>query len=321
MRWAAERAPALRAQAEAEAVVLLRNALVAAATEESRRPEAKPAPPSPTAESEPGELLWAYCVLRASDPEPHDLPGVDGSGKVTREEAGGLAALVSRVPRADFGAEPLRRNLNDISWLEHVARSHEAVLERVLQSSTIVPLRMCTLYESSRGVRQMLEDEHDVLTGALEALEGRQEWGVKMLVDRPRLLEVARQNSDRASAMEDEIDAGGEGGAYMLRRRLEREVRELADSLAAEVTDQVHACLQDWAIDAVTRPAQNRELSGHEGDMLLNAAYLVDTDRSNELRSLVADLEQRHRGLGIRIELSGPWPPYNFVPGGRAPGA
>ena len=35
-----------------------------------------------------------------------------------------------------------------------------------------------------------------------------------------------------------------------------------------------------------------------------------------ELRELVAELEERHRPLGARIELTGPWPPYNFVPGG-----
>jgi hypothetical protein len=104
----------------------------------------------------------------------------------------------------------------------------------------------------------------------------------------------------------------------MLRRRLERHVRELADSVAAEVAQQVHARLQDWAIDAVTRPPQNRELSGHEGEMLLNAAYLVEADRLDELHALVSELEAHHRELGTRIELTGPWPPYNFVPGGDA---
>jgi gas vesicle protein GvpL/GvpF len=52
--------------------------------------------------------------------------------------------------------------------------------------------------------------------------------------------------------------------------------------------------------------------------MLLNAAYLVEADRIDELRDLVSDLELRHEHLGARIELTGPWPPYNFVPGGRA---
>ena len=80
----------------------------------------------------------------------------------------------------------------------------------------------------------------------------------------------------------------------------------------------MHARLQDWALDAVSRPPQNPELSGHQGQMLLNAAYLVDRDRTEELHQIVSELEQRHLALDARIELTGPWPPYNFVPGGDA---
>jgi Gas vesicle synthesis protein GvpL/GvpF len=95
---------------------------------------------------------------------------------------------------------------------------------------------------------------------------------------------------------------------------LEREVREAADRLAVTVAEEVHARLQDWASDAVLSPPQNRDLSGHEGEMLLNGAYLVETPKVGRLRELVGELQERHRALGIRLELTGPWPPYNFVP-------
>jgi Gas vesicle synthesis protein GvpL/GvpF len=324
-RWAARRAPQLLARAEAEAMALMRDALLASALGERERQAdvaalgAAAAEPEPA--PEPGELLWAYCVLRAGDspPQPSALAGVAASGPVERVEAGGLAALVSRVPRAQFGAEPLRRNLNDLGWLERVARTHERVLEQVLATATIVPLRLCTLYETEESVRRMLEREGDALGEALAALAGRQEWGVKVIVEPERLAAEARARSHSAPALEEELEArGGGGGAYMLRRRLERHVRELADALAREVAEQVHARLQDWALDAVSRPPQNRDLSGHEGEMLLNAAYLVEAERVGELRELVEELEARYRELGARIELSGPWPPYNFVPGGGA---
>ncbi|HEY1593372.1 MAG TPA: GvpL/GvpF family gas vesicle protein [Solirubrobacteraceae bacterium] len=301
-------------------MALLRDALVSAAAAERGRPEPIPTQPRSSAGAEQGELLWAYCVLRASDRQPHGVAGVGGAGGVEPVQAAGLVALVGRVPRAEFGAESLQRNLNDLGWLERVARAHEAVLEQALAMSTIVPMRMCTLYENADSVRRMLEREQEALTRALETLDGRREWGVKMLADPARLMESARRKSADASALEPELETRGEGGAYLLRRRLERELRELADSLAAEVAAQVHARLQDWAIDAVTRPAQNRELSGHEGEMLLNGAYLVDADRIDELRRLIGDLEVQHRELGVRIELTGPWPPYNFVPGPAATG-
>jgi hypothetical protein len=311
-------------RAEAEAVAALRDALVAGALAERDGRHRQPAHPRPTATEHPppesGDLLWSYGVLHATEPTPDGLAGVDRSGSVERVEAAGLAALVSAVPRAEFAEEPLRRSLNELTWLARVARAHEDVLEQALAATTIVPLRLCTLYDSRDAVQRMLERERDTFADALNFLAGRQEWGVKLLVEPERLAQQARGRSDQAAALENESEPRGGGGAYLMRRRLEREVRDHAATLAAEVADEVHARLEDWAIDAVKRPPQNRDLSGHDGEMLLNAAYLVEADRVGELRELAAELEARHRAVGARIEVTGPWPPYNFVPSGGAAG-
>jgi gas vesicle protein GvpL/GvpF len=258
------------------------------------------------------DLLWAYCVLRAGDPSPRDLTGV--SSPVERIESEGLAVLFSHVPAAEFSAEPLRGNLNDLAWLERVARAHEAVLEQAFAQATIVPLRMCTLYESTDNVSAMVERERAALVEALVALDGRQEWGVKLIVDPERLAEAARASSSEAAGLEEQLAGRSGGSAYMLHRRLERHVRETTAVVASAIAEEVHAQLADWATDAVTRPPQNRELSGHEGAMLLNGAYLVEAERVDGLRELIAELEEQHRSLGARIELTGPWPPFNFVP-------
>jgi len=337
--WARERAPDLLARAEAEAVAALRDALIEAAlgrkgaaasagrprpprsgpeaAPSHAAPEAPPLGDGPSGDGPSGDGLWAYCVLPAGESLPRGVDAVHAAGGLERVEEGDLAAVVSRVPLSEFGAGPLRENLNDLHWLERVARAHESVLERALAQSTIVPLRLCTIYESEQSVRDMLEREHDSLAEALDALAGREEWGVKLIADGRRLADEARSRDSEVAVLEDELGARTGGGAYMLRRRLERHIREAVDSLCGELADQVHADLQDWASDAVVLTPQNPELSGHEGSMLLNGAYLVETERVDGLRALVAELEERHRELGVRIELTGPWPPYNFLPGGR----
>lgn len=315
-RWAAERAPGLVARAEAEAVAVIRDALVAAGLGDRRAhgpaggsdPE-REASPARRPPSDAPDLLWAYCVMRDDDRICVDAPGVAGTA-VQRVVSGGLAALVSRVAGAEFAQEPLTRNLNDLGWLERVARAHEAVLDATLAQGTIVPLRMCTIFEDERGVGEMLERRRASLVEALDTLDGRLEWAVKVLVDGDRLLDAARaRHGDRGSDA-----AAGAGGAYLQRRRDERGTRDEASRLASEIAQQIHARLQDWALDARTAPAQNRELSGYEGEMVLNASYLVERERFEELRGIVAELEEHHRDLGARLELSGPWPPYNFVP-------
>jgi hypothetical protein len=337
-QWAAQRAAQLVGRAEAQAVAVLRDALVAAGLRHAATTRDSPAldaaaareaatgldaattrekamaPGGATASEaavapEPQDLLWTYCVVRIDAAVPLGVAGIAAS-RVERIETDSLAALVSRVPAAQFAAGPLTDNLNDFAWLERVAREHEAVLDHALVQSTIVPLRMCTLFADPAGVREMLDRQSDSLSAALEALEGRFEWAVKVLVDRERLMHAARPPSSEAPASA----SAGEGSAYLQRRRTERSDREAASRLAADTAQQVHARLQDWAIDARTRPPQNPELSGHEGEMVLNAAYLVARERSDELREIVGELEKHHRHLGARIELTGPWPPYNFVP-------
>jgi hypothetical protein len=47
--------------------------------------------------------------------------------------------------------------------------------------------------------------------------------------------------------------------------------------------------------------------------MFLNASYLVATADDVQFRERLAELESAHRGDGVEYELTGPWPPYNFV--------
>ncbi len=258
----------------------------------------------------PERGLWAYAVARAGDPLPERLPGVDPGHPAVRVEAGPLAALVSGVALAEYGEESLRRNLNDFQWLERVARAHEAVLEQALAGATLVPLRLCTIFEDEEAVRAMLRTRAADLTAALDALAGREEWTVKLLADRAALERAARADEPAPEV----AAAAGSGAAYMLGRRRDREVREQAAQLAARLAEDVHARLRADAVDAVIGRPQNRDLSGHEGEMLLNAAYLVDREAVGRLRERVAELEEAHRGLGARLELRGPLPPYNFIP-------
>jgi hypothetical protein len=258
-----------------------------------------------------GDALWAYYVARAGTGEPEGAVAVDDAHPVERVEAGRLTAFVSRVPLSEFGEEPLRRNLNDFPWLERIARRHEAVLEAGIASATVVPLRMCTIFADEESVARMLEEQQAAFSGALDALDGREEWAVKVLVDRPTL-EAAARATDPALAPQAGV-AEGSGAAYFGQRRVERQLRETAERIAADLAEDVHLRVSARAVGAVVNRPQNRRLSGHEGDMVLNGAYLVDRDRAGELPALVAELRSRHERLGARVELSGPLPPFNFA--------
>jgi Gas vesicle synthesis protein GvpL/GvpF len=301
-----------RAGAWARARELIEDALVAeilaaAAGERMPRPPVSSDAPRIAADPAPhdGSVLWAYCVLAAGDAE--SLPAIEGIEPRSAVEGvadGDLAVLVSEVPLSDYGDDRLREHLNDIDWVERTARAHEAVLDRALSQCTIVPLRLCTLFRDHDGVRAMLRQERKTLLAGLETLAGRAEWGLKLFLDPSRL-----------EASESEHDDEPDGAAYLARKQRERDARSAARDSASRYAADAHDRLAGVADAARANPVQRPEAHGHAGEMLLNGVYLIRLEREAELTRLVEELRNEWAADGIELELTGPWPGYNFASG------
>jgi hypothetical protein len=318
-----------RAEARAQVKAVLREAYAEALLEQAGAgsPGRAPAPagagraearreavPAATAdEDESGHGWWVYCVVPAERELPDGLAGVADDERPRLVPAGGVAALVSRVPLREFGEAPLRENLNDLDWLERTVRAHEAVLDSALAGGAVVPMRVCTIYRDEGQVRAMLESRGAELRDALARLAGKAEWGVKVVADRARLEDHARSQNDEAVGLADEVAGRPEGAAYLARKKLAALVRDEADRILDEVVRETHARLEEWAAASVVLPAQSRELAGYDGDMVFNGAYLVEDERVAAFSALVDELRAQYAPLGLSFDLTGPWPAYNFA--------
>jgi hypothetical protein len=253
--------------------------------------------------------LYLYGIVRANVRLSGDLPGVDSRRHVFVIEGNELAAVVSSVPLVEFGEEPLRENLNDVTWLEEKARAHEGILEALLESATVVPTRLCTIFHDERQVREMMSREAPALLDALERLEGKAEWGVKVFAERGALERAAERQASEGA----EEGPISRGAAYMERRRREARARENAEEIADGWAQAIHERLARCAAEALLNPLQRRELSGHDGEMLLNGVYLVEDEEVERLRELASELGEEYRERRVEVQLTGPWPAYNFV--------
>jgi hypothetical protein len=256
------------------------------------------------------QAWWAYCVLSARDVAgvPPQLEGIAPGSVVEVVGEGALAALVSAVPGDEYDDVRLRENLEDLEWLERTARRHEAVLEAALGNVTIVPLRLCTLYRDLDGVRRLLREHSEALRDSLTKLGGCVEWGVKVF---------APADEQEQEPVPEQTEPRGErpGATYLINRQRERERAERASELRARCVDEVHQRVSSLARESASNPPQRPELHGREMAMLLNGAYLVAKDRAAELREAVSALKAEWETQGFVIELTGPWPAYNFVSG------
>jgi Gas vesicle synthesis protein GvpL/GvpF len=244
--------------------------------------------------SEAATAWYVYGVV-SSTTQPEGT-GI-GSRPVEVVREGDVAALVSAVPAEEFGEAPLRERLNDRAWLERTAREHEDALERALAATAVIPFRLCTVYESREHVAEFLSNHGAALAALLRRLDGRVELGVKAY--------FAPEAPEREEAQS--------GREYLLRRQRERDEAEEAARLKVECARASHERLAAAAEDARANPPQPPELSGRTEEMLLNGAYLVRRD-DGRLADAVAELESLYGPRGVTYEVTGPWPPYNFVP-------
>jgi hypothetical protein len=272
-------------------------------------------PPAAARPQAPTELGWyVYCVI---DPEgidlaPHPL-GVDAEHPVAVLHQDGIAAVASQVALDEFGEETLRESLNDLAWLEDKARRHEAVLAHVRDRATVIPMRLCTIYRSEAAVREMLAREHGPMAEALARLAAKTEWGVKLFAIPAELEQLARRRSPRVADLTAQIERASAGEAYLLRKRLEALGREEGERLIEECCDGAHARLSGAAVEALLNPLQAPEIASHSGEMVLNGVYLVEDAASDRFHAAVDAVRAEWGAAGFDVQVTGPWPPYNFV--------
>jgi hypothetical protein len=247
--------------------------------------------------------VYVYGVVPAIAELPEGLRGIDPISRPRLLRHGDLAAVVSKVSLSEFEEERLREHLSDMAWVEATARAHELVLEMVGEVTTLIPMRMCSVYRTEGGVSEMLARESTPLGDALDHLKGKTEWGVKVFAEPPPV--AGAEPGEQAQS----------GTDYMRQRKSERDARFTVDERLNEACTAIHDELSAVAVDSLTAPLQRPEVSGHDSQMLLNGAYLVQSAEQPEFLNLVETLRREYESLGLYLEPTGPWPAYNFVPG------
>ncbi|MEU2181177.1 GvpL/GvpF family gas vesicle protein [Streptomyces thermolilacinus] len=212
-----------------------------------------------------------------------------------------LAFAASHVPHRDFNEHALKNHFEDLDWLENVARAHHDVVQTLSLHTTVLPLRMATVYQDDDRARQALAEQHDALSERLAQLIGHTEFGVKIY--------LAAAPPDTGPA----ADAGAAttpGKAYLQRRRAQHSAQEAAYDQARRAAAAIETTASRYAAQRVRHPTQSGALTG-PAENVLNDAYLVAHAYAEQFQAAIAEAA----GVldGIRVEVTGPWAPYSFA--------
>ena len=72
--------------------------------------------------------------------------------------------------------------------------------------------------------------------------------------------------------------------------------------------------LQDYAAQVQERRLLSRETTGSDQDMVWNWALLIPRQAVSGFQARIQDINAQYAERGLRVEVTGPWPPYSFCP-------
>lgn len=259
---------------------------------------------------------YVYCIaesLAAQQLDAASLPApIEENSKLEWVAINDLAALASLVPLDVYQEDALAERLTDASWTAVRAMRHETVVEFVAKRVSVVPLRFGTIYLERASVERMLSEKGRELAAILERLRGHEEWGVNVYADRAKLLAGITSVSPRLRELAQQAESASPGQSYLMQKKIEALRGDEARVALNGIIDQIEKALREQADDGKRLRILRVEATEH-GELKGKFAFLVKRAGFEEFRAAAERLAEEHLAAGVRLELTGPWPAYNFT--------
>jgi Gas vesicle synthesis protein GvpL/GvpF len=240
-------------------------------------------------------MAWyAYCLTEQQTlnngtrtRRPFLLEGIQGvnGACVLSYPSGEFAVVVSEYDRS-----------NDEKLEEKHVLEHARVVSVCFRTGTVLPFRFGTIFDSDDALRQAVRANRRTFGQSVARLRGKSEMHLKVLV---------RDGSLR-DAMTDITLPDTVGGEYLakLREKASRERERQTKARALSV--QVHKLFNPLEEEISCKRVNS-------DGMLIDIAHLIDSKSVEKYQNRYNSATKQLKNCELLI--SGPWPPYHFLPG------
>jgi hypothetical protein len=211
------------------------------------------------------------------------IQGVDGAS-VLGYPSGEFAVIVSEYERNNG-------ELSEKSVLEHAR-----VVSVCFRQGTVLPFRFGTVFDTDDALRQAVRTNRKAFGQSVERLRGKAEMHIKLVV---------RDGSLR-EAMTDTLLPDTVGREYLAQLRVKASRDRERQTKARALSVQVHKLFNPL----------EEEISCKKVDaegMLIDIAHLIDSKSIEKYQNRYSTAAKQLKNCEVAI--SGPWPPYHFLPG------
>ncbi|HMG13200.1 MAG TPA: GvpL/GvpF family gas vesicle protein [Gemmatimonadaceae bacterium] len=241
----------------------------------------------------PVEGKYVYCIIRNDRSREFGEIGIGSGARVYTVLHKDLAAVVSDTPIVIY--DPTRENV----------LAHEFVNETVMREFTLIPMSFGTIFRSENDVRALLNSTYQAFTDVLDKMQGKIEFGLKILWDRDKVVAAIERDNDEIRRLKDEITRNAASSTYFARMQLGRLVEAAMEEASNRYVNDIHEQLKDVSV-----ASRSSKVIGDR--MILNAAFLVERKDEKPFDEKVKAISLQYEEL-LTFKYTGPWPPYNFV--------
>ena len=234
---------------------------------------------------------YAYCLTehRLSNGtrtrRPFVLDGIQGvnGATVLSYPSGDFAVVVSEYEN--------KGELDQKSILEHAR-----VVSTCFRSATVLPFRFGTVFETDDALRHAVRANRKAFTQSVERLRGKSEMHLKLVV---------RGDAGQSATLEVELPATV-GGEYLAKLREKAARDRERQTKARALSTQVHKLFNPLEEEVSCKKVD-------ANGMLIDIAHLIDSKSVLKYQNRYSTASKQLKNCELAI--SGPWPPYHFLPG------
>jgi hypothetical protein len=239
-------------------------------------------------------MAWyAYCITEQQTMSngtrtrrPALLEGIQGvnGAAVLSYPSGEFSVVVSEYER---NGEPL----GEKSVLEHAR-----VVSVCFRTGTVLPFRFGTIFDTDDALRQAVRANRRTFGQSVARLRGKAEMHLKVLV----------RDGVLRDAMADVALPDTVGGEYLIKLREKAAKDRERQTKARALSVQVHKLFNPLEEEISCKRVDSN-------GMLIDIAHLIDSKSVEKYQNRYSSAAKQLKNCELLI--SGPWPPYHFLPG------
>lgn len=242
--------------------------------------------------------IYVYGVIKTSSPKEFGEIGIGGkASKISAIGFKNLAAVVSKSPFIIYDSLAKEKTVKDLV-------AHQFVIEKVMESFTVVPVKFGTMVETEDEVTKLMEKGYCVLRNALRKMEGRVELDVVASWKLPKILSMIYAHNRRVQKKQQEIALKGDKVALEDKVVMGKLVEQALNTRKARNRHLILQTLKKHSEDVCLHDLANDE-------MVFNAAFLIKAANKEKFNKILDKLDQRFEDT-LNFRLVGPLPPYSF---------